>query len=82
MTLTRSKLEQLAAELIDRSMAPRQAGAGRCRLSVSDNEVLLVGNQHVCLMQCVEEFFKKVLTKHPDEVVASCYQAGVWEPSE
>jgi len=84
MTLTRSKLEQLAAELIDRSMAPVKQALSDAELTVGDiNEVLLVGGQtRMPLVQRrVEEHFKRQPNKsiNPDEVVAvgAAIQAGV-----
>ncbi len=84
MTLTRSKLEQLAANLIDRSMAPVRQALTDAGLGVGDvNEVLLVGGQtRMPLVQRrVEEYFKKVPNKsiNPDEVVAvgAAIQAAV-----
>ncbi|NLV73953.1 MAG: molecular chaperone DnaK [Chloroflexi bacterium] len=84
MTLTRSKLEQLVSDLIDRSMAPVKQALSDAGFSASDiNEVLLVGGQtRMPLVQKrVEEFFKKAPNKgiNPDEVVAvgAAIQAGV-----
>ncbi|MHB9033653.1 MAG: molecular chaperone DnaK, partial [Anaerolineae bacterium] len=75
MTLTRSKLEQLVSDLIDRSMAPVRQALTDASLGVSDiNEVLLVGGQTRMPMvqRRVEDYFKRVPNKsiNPDEVVA------------
>jgi molecular chaperone DnaK len=84
MTLTRSKLEQLAEVLIDRSMKPVQKALEDSGYAVGDiNEVLLVGGQTRMPMvqRRVEDYFKRVPNKsiNPDEVVAigAAIQAGV-----
>jgi len=84
ITLTRAKLEQLAMDIIERSMGP-------CRQALSDagltpaqvNEVILVGGQtRMPLVQDkIAQFFGKELRKgiNPDEAVAlgAAIQAGV-----
>lgn len=84
MTLTRSKLEQLAEKLIDRSMSPVEQALKDSGYSVSEiDEVLLVGGQTRMPMvqRRVEEYFKRLPNKsiNPDEVVAigAAIQAGV-----
>ncbi|MDO8490464.1 MAG: molecular chaperone DnaK, partial [Dehalococcoidia bacterium] len=82
--LTRSKLEQLVADLVERSLGP-------CRQAVQDagvgldkiNEVILVGGQTrtPLVQQKVKEFFGREpnRTVNPDEAVAlgAAIQAGV-----
>jgi molecular chaperone DnaK len=84
ITLTRSKLEQLAENLIDRSMKPVQKALEDSGYSVGQiDEVLLVGGQTRMPMvqRRVEDYFKRVPNKsiNPDEVVAigAAIQAGV-----
>ncbi|MHB1356635.1 MAG: molecular chaperone DnaK [Anaerolineae bacterium] len=84
MTLTRSKLEQLAEKLIDRSMRPVEQALKDSGYSVGQiDEVLLVGGQTRMPMvqRRVEEYFKRLPNKsiNPDEVVAigAAIQAGV-----
>lgn len=84
LTLTRSKLEQLAEKLIDRSMRPVEQALKDSGYSVGDiDEVLLVGGQTRMPMvqRRVEEYFKRLPNKsiNPDEVVAigAAIQAGV-----
>jgi molecular chaperone DnaK len=84
MPLTRSKLEQLTADLVERSMNPvrqalKDAGVG----PESINEVVLVGG--MTRMPAVQEAVRKLFGKephkgvNPDEVVAvgAAIQAGV-----
>ena len=84
VTLTRSKLEQLVGDLVDRTVPPmRQAlkDAGKSESQI--DEVLLVGGQ--TRMPLVQEKVKSVFGKepnrsiNPDEVVAvgAAIQAGV-----
>jgi molecular chaperone DnaK len=84
VTLTRAKLEQLTAHLIERSLKP-------CELAIKDagltkdqiEAVVLVGGmtRMPAVQQAVEKFFGKPPTKgvNPDEVVAlgAAVQAGV-----
>ena len=84
MTLSRSKLEQLTADLIERSMGPvRQALKDADTRSEQINEVVLVGG--MTRMPAVQEAVRKLFGKdphkgvNPDEVVAigAAIQAGV-----
>jgi molecular chaperone DnaK len=84
MTLTRSKLEQLTGDLIDRSIGPVKQALSDAGLSASQvDEVILVGGQ--TRMPAVQEAVKKLFGKephkgvNPDEVVAigAAIQAGV-----
>jgi len=84
MTLTRSKLEQLTEDLVERSLGP-------CRLAMQDanlnsdqiQEIVLVGGQ--TRSPAVQEAVKKLFNRdphkgvNPDEVVAigAAIQAGV-----
>ena len=84
MTLTRSKLEQLVADLVERTVPPMEQALKDAGLSKSDvDEVVLVGGQtRMPLVQRkVSEFFGKEPHKgiNPDEVVAigAAIQAGV-----
>jgi molecular chaperone DnaK len=84
MTLTRSKLEQLTEDLVERSLSP-------CRLAMKDaglrpdqiNEVVLVGGQtrSPAVQAAVKQLFEREPHKgvNPDEVVAigAAIQAGV-----
>ncbi len=83
-TLTRAKLEQLTADLIERSMAPvRQALADAGLRPAQVDEVILVGGQTrmPAVQEAVRKFFGKEPNKsvNPDEVVAvgAAVQAGV-----
>ncbi len=84
LQLTRSKLEQLTGDLIDRTKGPVQQALKDAGLSPSDiNEVVLVGGQ--TRMPAVQDMVKQVFGKephkgvNPDEVVAigAAIQAGV-----
>jgi molecular chaperone DnaK len=85
MNLTRSKLEQLTSDLIDRSMGPVQQALDDAGLKPSDiNEVVLVGG--MTRMPAVQDAVKKFFNGkephkgvNPDEVVAigAAIQAGV-----
>jgi molecular chaperone DnaK len=73
--LTRSKLESLVEELVNRSLAPLKVALADAGLSVSEiNDVILVGGQtRMPLVQAkVAEFFGKEARKdvNPDEAVA------------
>ena len=75
MKLTRSKLEALCADLIDRTEGPCRQALKDAGLSQSDvNEVILVGG--MTRMPAVQERVKKIFGKephkgvNPDEVVA------------
>lgn len=83
-TLTRSKFEQLADELVKRSMDPCKKALDDANLSTSDiDEVILVGGSTRIpkIQEEVEKFFKKKPSKgvNPDEVVAvgAAIQGGV-----
>jgi molecular chaperone DnaK len=84
MNLTRSKLEQLTGDLIDRSLGPVKTALKDADLDVSKiNEVVLVGG--MTRMPAVQEAVRKLFNKephkgvNPDEVVAigAAIQAGV-----
>jgi len=84
MTLTRAKLEQLTADLIERTIKPCQQAIADAGLSASDiDEVVLVGGQtRMPVVQAkVKELFGKEPHRgvNPDEVVAigAAIQAGV-----
>ena len=83
-TLTRANFEQLADELVKRSMAPVKKALDDAGLSTSDvDEVILVGGStRIPIIQGeVEKFFGKKPSKgvNPDEVVAigAAIQGGV-----
>jgi molecular chaperone DnaK len=84
MKLTRSKLEALCADLVDRTEGPCRQALKDAGLSPSDvNEVILVGG--MTRMPAVQERVKKIFGKephrgvNPDEVVAvgAAIQAAV-----
>ncbi len=82
--LTRSKLEQLVADLVEKTLGPVKQALADAGLSPSQvNEVILVGGQTRMPMvqQLVRDFFGKEPHKgiNPDEVVAigAAIQAGV-----
>jgi len=84
MTITRAKLEQMAMDLIERSMGPcRQAVKDANLTSAQIDEVILVGGQTrmPLVQQKVKQFFNKEPQKgiNPDEAVAlgAAIQAGV-----
>jgi len=83
-TLTRSKLEQLTDDLVERSLDPMKTALSDAGLKSSDiNEVVMVGG--MTRMPAVQEAVKKQFGKdphkgvNPDEVVAvgAAIQAGV-----
>jgi molecular chaperone DnaK len=83
-TLTRAKFEQLADELVKRSMLPCEKALKDAGLSKSDiDEVILVGGSTRIprIQEEVEKFFGKKPSKgvNPDEVVAigAAIQGGV-----
>ena len=83
-TLTRSKLEQLTGDLIQRSMRPLQQALDDAELKSSEiNEVVMVGGmtRMPAVQEAVRQFFGKEPHKgvNPDEVVAigAAIQAGV-----
>jgi molecular chaperone DnaK len=84
MTFTRSKLEQLTADLVERSMGPVRQALKDAELDRSKiNEVVLVGG--MTRMPAVQDAVRKLFDKephrgvNPDEVVAigAAIQAGV-----
>jgi molecular chaperone DnaK len=84
MRLTRAKLEQLTADLIERSVAPCKRALEDAKLSTSNiNEVVLVGG--MTRMPAVQEAVRKLFARephkgvNPDEVVGvgAAIQAGV-----
>jgi molecular chaperone DnaK len=83
-TISRSKFEQLASELVTRSMEPVKKALNDAGLSKSDiDEVILVGGSTRIpkIQEEVEAFFGKKPSKgvNPDEVVAigAAIQGGV-----
>jgi molecular chaperone DnaK len=84
MTITRSKLEQLTADLVDRTIAPLKQALADAGLTAGDiNEVVMVGGmtRMPAVQDRVRAFFGKEPHKgvNPDEVVAigAAIQAGV-----
>jgi len=84
MTLTRAKLEQLVADLIERTVEPVKQALADAGLKPSDiDEVILVGGQTrmPAVVEKVKQLFGKEPHKgvNPDEVVAigAAIQAGV-----
>ena len=84
LTLTRSRLEQLTADLVERTVGPCKAALADAKRDPSQiDEVVLVGGQ--TRMPAVVEQVKKLFAKephkgvNPDEVVAAgaAIQAGV-----
>ncbi|MDD3687777.1 MAG: molecular chaperone DnaK, partial [Bacteroidales bacterium] len=83
-TLTRAKFEQLADDLIRRTIEPCKKALADAGLSTSDiNEVILVGGSTriPAIQKTVEDFFGRVPSKgvNPDEVVSigAAIQGGV-----
>ena len=84
-SLSRAKFEQLADNLIKRTIDPCKSALKNAGLSISDiNEVILVGGSTriPAVQKAVEDFFKKAPSKgvNPDEVVAigAAIQGGVF----
>jgi len=84
MTLTRAKLEQLTADLVDRTIAPLKQALSDAGLNAGDiHEVVMVGGmtRMPAVQDRVRSFFGKEPHKgvNPDEVVAigAAIQAGV-----
>jgi molecular chaperone DnaK len=84
ITLTRSKLEQLVMELVDKTLTPcKQALTDAGKKAADIDEVVLVGGQTrmPLVQEKVKKFFGKEAHKgvNPDEVVAvgAAIQAGV-----
>lgn len=83
-TLSRSKFEQLADSLIQRTIAPCKSALKNAGLSTTDiDEIILVGGSTriPAIQAAVEKFFGKAPSKgvNPDEVVAigAAIQGGV-----
>ncbi|MEX0650238.1 MAG: molecular chaperone DnaK [Candidatus Andersenbacteria bacterium] len=84
MTLTRAKLEELTADLVDRTLAVTKEALSEAKLSTSDiDEVVLVGGQTRMpkITEAVKALFNKEPHKgiNPDEVVAggAAIQGGI-----
>jgi len=84
MTMTRSKLEQLTADLVEGTLSPLKQALSDAVLSSSDiNEIVMVGGmtRMPAVQEAVRRFFGKEPHKgvNPDEVVAigAAIQAGV-----
>jgi len=84
ITLTRSKLEQLVMDLVEKTLEPcRQALADAEKTAAQIDDVILVGGQTrmPLVQQKIKQFFGKEPNKgvNPDEVVAvgAAIQAGV-----
>jgi molecular chaperone DnaK len=84
MTMTRAKLEQLTADLVEGTLTPLKQALADAGLSTSDiNEVVMVGGmtRMPAVQEAVWRFFGKEPHKgvNPDEVVAvgAAIQAGV-----
>jgi molecular chaperone DnaK len=84
MTMTRAKLEQITADLVDRTIAPVKQALSDAGLNAGDiNEIVLVGGmtRMPAIQDRVKAFFGKDPHKgvNPDEVVAigAAIQAGV-----
>jgi molecular chaperone DnaK len=84
MSLSRAKLEQLTADLVDRTIAPLKQALSDAGLTAGDiNEVVMVGGmtRMPAVQDRVRAFFGKEPHKgvNPDEVVAigAAIQAGV-----
>ena len=84
MNMTRSKLEQLTADLVEGTLSPLKQALGDAGLKPSDiNEVVMVGGmtRMPAVQEAVRNFFGKEPHKgvNPDEVVAvgAAIQAGV-----
>jgi molecular chaperone DnaK len=84
MTLTRAKLEQLSADLIERSIGPCRQALSDAGLNASQiNNVILVGGQTRMpkVQDTLKQFFGREPVKgiNPDEAVAlgAAIQAGV-----
>ena len=84
LTMTRAKLEQLTADLVDRTMAPVRQALSDADLKASEiNEIVMVGGmtRMPAVQDRVKAFFGKDPHKgvNPDEVVAigAAIQGGV-----
>jgi molecular chaperone DnaK len=83
-SLSRAKFEQLAASLIERTIAPCKSALKNAGLTIGDiDEIILVGGSTriPAIQDAVKAFFKKDPSKgvNPDEVVAvgAAIQGGV-----
>ena len=88
MKMTRSKLEELVHDLVDKTLEPVKKALNDAKLSPSDiNEVIMVGGmtRMPLVLQTVEKYFGKKpnISVNPDEVVAAgaAIQGGVLEGS-
>ena len=84
MTMTRAKLEQLTADLVEGTLDPLKQALADAGLNAADiNEVVMVGGmtRMPAVQEAVRKFFGKEPHKgvNPDEVVAvgAAIQAGV-----
>jgi molecular chaperone DnaK len=84
LTLTRAKLEQLTADLVERTIGPLKQALKDASLTAAEiNEIVLVGGmtRMPAVQEAVRKFFGKEPHKgvNPDEVVAigAAIQAGV-----
>jgi len=84
LTLTRAKLEELVADLLDRLSGPVEKALKDAKLEAKDiNEVVMVGGmtRMPAVVECVKKFFGKdpMQGVNPDEVVAvgAAIQGGV-----
>ncbi len=84
MKMTRPKLEELVADLIEKTLEPTKKALADAKLTTSDiNEVILVGGMTRMpkVIETVETFFGKKpnISVNPDEVVAvgAAVQAGI-----
>ena len=84
MKLSRSKLEELAKEYIDKALSITKDVVEKSKFNISDiDEIVLVGGQTRMpkIQEAVKEFFKKEPNKsiNPDEVVAigAAIQGGI-----
>jgi molecular chaperone DnaK len=85
MTITRSKFEQLTADLVERTMGPVKQAMGDAKISANDiDEVILVGGS--TRIPTVQQLVRRLtggkdpnMSVNPDEVVAvgAAIQAGV-----
>ncbi len=88
MKMTRSKLEELVSELVEKTLEPVKKALADAKLDAKKiNEVVMVGGmtRMPLVLQTVEKFFGKKpnITVNPDEVVAlgAAIQGGVLEGS-
>lgn len=86
MKLTRAKLEELVADLVEKTLEPLKKALAESKMDKSEiDEIVLVGGQTRMpkIQQAVKEFFGKAPNKsiNPDEVVAlgAALQGGVMQ---